>query len=132
MLALRRSTGPGTEIVVGDLALDFYANSFRVRGGEARGLRRQEARLLARLLIAAPMTVERDTVIADLWPHPADEPSSVDTLLRVIVCGVRRKLAEAGSAVKIVSVRSVGWRIGVPRLTMRFVTHRELVRAGLA
>jgi two-component system OmpR family response regulator len=105
--ALRRREHIGAiRVEVGDLVL--VANRYRatVRGTEL-ALSRREFDLLRLLGERAGRTVERGEVLEEVWGSARYQSNIVDQYIGY----VRRKLAAAGSTVRIETVRGVGFRL---------------------
>lgn len=94
----------------GDLSFDAACHSARV-GGRAIDLTRQEATLCEALIRGGDRVMVRD-VLADLLAGPGDEFSA--NALDAIVSRLRRKLAAAGAAVRIETMRGIGYRLRAP------------------
>ena len=104
---LRR--GPGLTAVdpsLGPLRFDTEQAEFAV-GGRRLALSRRESALLRALLDRAGETVERDTLLDEVWGTRFVEPTIVDQYVRY----VRRKLGAVTEDVVIETVRGVGYRL---------------------
>ncbi len=77
-------------------------------GTEELPLTRRELDLLARLVRAGGVVVERETLLEDVWG--ADTPEAAASL-EVIVSRLRRKLAKGGGASPLRNVRGVGYAL---------------------
>jgi DNA-binding response OmpR family regulator len=94
----------------GDLSFDPPGHTARV-GDRAIELTRQEATLCEALIRSGDRIVVRD-VLADLLCDPGESFSA--NALDAIVSRLRRKLASGGTAVKIETVRGIGYRLRRP------------------
>lgn len=104
---VRSEPGPAL-LHVGGLALDPAAREVRVGGGDVLDLTRKEADLLCLLAARAGTTVRRDLIVDQVWHASAvGQSRTVDTH----VASVRAKLAAAGAAVVITTVRGTGYRL---------------------
>lgn len=77
-------------------------------GAEELPLTRRELDLLARLVRAGGVVVERETLLEDVWG--ADTPEAAASL-EVIVSRLRRKLASGGGASLLRNVRGIGYAL---------------------
>ena len=75
-------------------------------GAEELPLTRRELDLLARLVRAGGVVVEREALLEDVWG--ADTPEAAASL-EVIVSRLRRKLASGGGASRLRNVRGIGY-----------------------
>jgi len=91
----------------GDLSFD-PARHVALVGGHAIELTRQEATLCAALLRAGERIMVRDA-LAELLSGPGEDFSA--NALEAIVSRLRRKLATGGAAVRIETVRGIGYRL---------------------
>ncbi len=78
-------------------------------GAEELPLTRREMDLLARLVRAGGVVVERDVLLEDVWR--TDTPEAAASL-EVIVSRLRRKLAKGGGASPLRNVRGIGYALG--------------------
>jgi DNA-binding response OmpR family regulator len=106
---LRRDPAPGTA-AVSDLVIDELARTARV--GDARlPLTRKEFDLLALLTGQAGRVVSGERLLDCGWSYEGAPNSG---LVDVYMSRLRTKLSRAGSSVRIVNVRGVGYRLEVP------------------
>lgn len=106
---LRRARGFETEqtvLRIGELELDLLAPRCRM-DGRAVELTRREFDLLGTLLRYPGRIHTRAQLLELVWGREDISPKSVD----VNIASLRRKL---GSAVKIVTLRAVGYRLEAP------------------
>ena len=104
----RRDPAPGTA-AVSDLVIDELARTARV--GEARlPLTRKEFDLLAVLTRQAGRVVSAERLLDSGWSY---EGAPNAGLVDVYMSRLRTKLSRAGSSVRIVNVRGVGYRLEV-------------------
>jgi two-component system OmpR family response regulator len=104
----RRDTAP-RDATVSDLVIDELARVARV-GSAPMALTRKEFDLLALLAQQVGRVVPDEQLLDRGWGY-AGTPSS--ELVDVYMSRLRTKLARAGSAVRIVNVRGVGFRMEV-------------------
>jgi two-component system OmpR family response regulator len=104
----RRNEAPG-DAAVGDLAVNEVTRIATV-GTVALTLSRKEFDLLALLAQHAGQVVAHDRIHDHGWSYEGT-PSS--DLVDVYMSRLRRKLAVAGSLLRIVNVRGVGYRLDV-------------------
>jgi DNA-binding response OmpR family regulator len=105
---LRRPGLRGTSpLNFGDLSFEPSTHSARV-GANAIDLTRQEATLCEALVRNGDRIVVRD-VLTELLAAPGEEFSA--NALEAIVSRLRRKLAAGGAAVRIETVRGIGYRL---------------------
>lgn len=106
--ALRRSRQFSSEpLQVGDLVLDPRRHEVRCRG-RVLALAPKEYELLRVLLQNAGAVIPRGRLLERIWGYDyTGEERTVD----VHVSWLRRKLREAGSRVRLVAVRGVGYRL---------------------
>lgn len=106
--ALRRYRWVSSEPVqVGDLVLDPGRHEIRC-GDRVLALAPKEFELLAMLMRNARAALPRDRLIERVWGYDyTGDERTVD----VHVSSLRRKLREGGSAVRIETVRGVGYRL---------------------
>lgn len=96
-----------TSKIVGDLALDVARHEVRC-GETALILAPKEYELIATLLGNAGIAMTRDQLLQRVWGYDyGGDERTVD----VHVSWLRRKLREAGSRVRIDTVRGVGYRL---------------------
>jgi DNA-binding response OmpR family regulator len=92
---------------IGGLVVDTAGRRVLVDGAEV-GLRAREFDLLARLAAEPGVAVSRSTLMSDVWDeHWYGSTKTLD----VHIASVRRKLAAAGAAPEIVTVRGHGYRL---------------------
>ena len=107
-VALRRSPGPGTASAeTGDVTVDPAGHDLRGPSGTAP-LSPTEFRLLSRLLAPPRSVVRRSELAGAAWAHGS---FVADNTLDQYVAKLRRKLTDVGSALRIVTVRGVGYRV---------------------
>ncbi|MDR7415172.1 MAG: response regulator transcription factor [Armatimonadota bacterium] len=106
--ALRRYRRASSESVqVGDLVLDPRRHEIRC-GDRMLPLAPKEYELLALFMRNAGAVLSRDQLIERVWGYDyTGDERTVD----VHVSWLRRKLREAGSGVRLVAVRGVGYRL---------------------
>lgn len=96
-------------LAAGDLELDTQLCALRGPGGGV-SLSKREARLLELFLRNPAQTMARELLLARVWgPDAPVEDGNLDNYIHFL----RRRLAGAGSAVKIVTVRGIGYRLEV-------------------
>ena len=61
----------------------------------------------------------REYLAAAMYPPPADEPTEFDTLLKVTVCHLRKRMAQAKTGQRIENVRGKGYRLAATSETAR-------------
>ncbi len=94
----------------GDLELDADLCALRGPGG-ACPLSKRECQLLELLLRNAGQTLTRELLLARIWgPDAPVEDGNLDNYVHFL----RRRLTTVGSAVKLATVRGVGYRLEVP------------------
>lgn len=97
-------------LTVGDLELDTELCALR-GPGSACSLSKREGQLLELFLRNSSQTMTRELLLARVWgPDAPVEDGNLDNYIHFL----RRRLAAAGSAVKIVTARGVGYRLEVP------------------
>ncbi len=106
--ALRRYRKGAEEILqVGDLVLDPRRHEIRC-GDRVLPLAPKEFELLALLMRNAGVVLSRDRLLERVWGYDYEgDERTVD----VHLSWLRRKLREAGSGVRLVAVRGVGYRL---------------------
>lgn len=104
----RRGGAAQTRRQIGDVAFDPLAATLTI-GDEVRELRSRELRLLEILLAAPGRILSKDHLCDRLFSYA--EPVS-DNAIEVYVGRLRRKLA--GSALRIETVRGLGYRLAGP------------------
>ncbi len=106
--ALRRYRKGAEEVLrVGDLVLDPQRHEIRC-GDRVLPLAPKEFELLALLMRNAGVVLSRDRLIERVWGYDYEgDERTVD----VHLSWLRRKLREAGSGVRLVAVRGVGYRL---------------------
>jgi two-component system OmpR family response regulator len=103
----RRSAGlTAKEVVLGPLRLDSGRAEFEV-DGRRLALSRREFAVLRTLVEHAGETLERDTMLEEVWGTRFIEANIVDQYIRY----VRRKLETATDQVLIETVRGIGYRL---------------------
>jgi two-component system response regulator MprA len=105
-VAVRRSPGVG-QVGAGDLVADPTTHDLSGPRGSV-SLTPTEFRLLTRLLAPPQVVVRRQELVAAAWAHGSHVS---DNTLDQYVAKLRRKLAEVGTAARIVTVRGVGYRV---------------------
>lgn len=104
---LRRATKATSEVLVlGDLSIDFSAQSARLRG-EVLELTTFEYRVLEYLVRERARVVSKQELSDYLYPHDEDRDSNV---LEVLVGRLRRKLDPDGLLAPIETLRGRGYR----------------------
>jgi two-component system, OmpR family, response regulator PhoP len=104
---LRRSLkAPGDVLVLGPLALDFAAQTARLREAPIE-LTAFEYRVLEHLVRERARVVSKQELSDYLYPHDEDRDSNV---LEVLVGRLRRKLDPDGTLAPIETVRGRGYR----------------------
>lgn len=105
---LRPQDGDGERLLrrLGPLEVDAYSGGVRVRGSEL-ALTPVEYRLLLALSVTPGRAFSR----AELIEAAAPESDALERSVDVHVCNLRRKLAEAGAAGLLQTVRGVGYRL---------------------
>ena len=94
----------------GDLELDADLCALRGPGG-ACPLSKRECQLLELLLRNAGQTLTRELLLARIWgPDAPVEDGNLDNYVHFL----RRRLTTVGSAVRLATVRGVGYRLEVP------------------
>ncbi len=107
--ALSRREGHGLlQIEVEDLVLHVDRGVLSVDGREVT-LSRREFDLLRVLAQRTGITVDRGEILTEVWGSEHFQSNIVDQYVRYL----RRKLADAGSWVQIVTERGVGFRLDV-------------------
>ena len=95
---------------VGDLELDTELCTLR-GPGSACSLSKREGQLLELFLRNSSQALTRELLLARVWgPDAPVEDGNLDNYVHFL----RRRLASTGSAVKIVTIRGVGYRLEVP------------------
>lgn len=108
---LRRGTSSNVlPLRVGEMVVQVAARRVTLAGDEV-ALRPKEFDLLQRLAQEPGAAISRDTLMADVWDtHWRGSTKTLD----VHIVALRRKLAEAGAAPAITTVRGYGYRLEVP------------------
>jgi DNA-binding response OmpR family regulator len=103
---VRRGGAQRTEtIALGNLVLNRLSRQVLVNGTEVR-LTAKELPLLEHLLLRADQVVTRTELLERVWDMHFDPGSNV---VDVNVTRIRKKLADAGAAVRIVARRGMGF-----------------------
>lgn len=96
-----------SKLTAGDLELDADLCALRGPGG-ACPLSKRESQLLELFLRNAGQTLTRELLLARVWgPDAPVEDGNLDNYIHFL----RRRLATVGSAVKLSTVRGVGYRL---------------------
>lgn len=104
---LRRSTVlPSAPLAIGPLVLDAGRGEFAVHG-QRLALSRREFAVLRALLDHCTETVDRSTLLSEVWGTQYIEAKIVDQYIRY----VRRKLEAVTDQVLIETVRGAGYRL---------------------
>ena len=99
-----------SRIKEGDVELDLELSTLRGPVGGC-SLSKRECQLLELLLRNAAQTLTREVLLSRIWgPDAPVEDGNLDNYIHFL----RRRLGTVGSAVTIVTVRSVGYRLEVP------------------
>jgi DNA-binding response OmpR family regulator len=93
------------------LEIDLLARHATVAQGVRLDLTAREFDLLAYLTQHAGRAVTRDMIVRDVWKLSMRNPS-IDNVIDVHVARLRRKLAAAGLAEALATVRGVGFSLG--------------------
>jgi DNA-binding response OmpR family regulator len=107
-LLRRPRVGGQPQLEVGDLVLDPAARSAQVDGSELK-LTAREFAILEVLMRRSPAVVDRMTIALHAWRDESDAIGS--NTIDVHVGHLRKKLAESGAAVSLVTVRGAGHRL---------------------
>jgi DNA-binding response OmpR family regulator len=107
--ALARRDPVPTGVAVSDLSVDELARVARVGGNEI-ALTRKEFDLLALLAQNAGHVVAEEYLLDRGW---SSDSTPTAGLVDVYMSRLRRKLAGAGSRVRIVNLRGIGYRMEV-------------------
>jgi len=107
-LGRRHGEPEGTELRVGQLALDLVRHEVRSNGTPI-DLAPTEFRLLELLMRHPDQVLSRRTILARVWGHD-EEPQA--NLVDVYVHYVRRKL---GAEPRISAIRGIGYRLNSPK-----------------
>lgn len=102
----RRDHLESGRLEIGDIAIAVDRAAAEV-GGTPLPLSRREFDLLRAFLERPDDTLTREWILSDVWGSPHFASNVVDQYVGY----VRRKLADAGSAVRIDTVRGVGFRL---------------------
>ncbi len=104
---LRRAAKATSEVLtLGDLSIDFSAQSARLQG-QTLDLTAFEYRMLEYLVRARTRVVSKQELSDYLYPHDEDRDSNV---LEVLIGRLRRKLDPAGTLAPIETLRGRGYR----------------------
>ncbi len=104
----RPRQGGSPELVVGNLALDPASRLVRT-GERPLQLTNRELGILEILMRRSPAVVDRISIARHAWMEEEDAAGS--NTIDVHVGRLRRKLAEAGAEVEVVTVRGIGHRL---------------------
>lgn len=100
-----------TTLEAGGIQLDLLTREAS-RGGRRVRLPNRESELLAHLMRHAGRVCSREELLSAVWGYDHDPGTNV---VQVYVGYLRRKLDMPGSPAPIETVRSAGYRLGVPR-----------------
>ena len=107
-IARRRGESiPGSGLEMGDLTLDLHSLTMR-RGSVARSLTLKEAQLLELLLRNRNQTLGVEQIASRVWGY---ESEAGQRHVQVYISFLRKKLAQLGTQLCIVTVRGVGYRL---------------------
>ena len=101
-----RQTPPSSLVAVGDVRIDRGTRRVTLEG-KAVPLTRREFDLLLRLVDGRGRVLDRETIVADVWPEDAPSQRVVDTTLKRL----RRKLPSVGRRIR--TIRGVGYELTV-------------------
>jgi len=99
---------PNAVVTAGDLTLDSERMVLR-RAGVERELSRREGQLLAFLMRHPGQVLPRSVLMDRVWADAIVEEGNLDLYIHFL----RKKLAEAGSATGIRTVRGIGYQLTV-------------------
>ena len=108
---LREGAGSERAVEAAGIRLDLIEREAR-RDGVATRLPEREADLLAYLMRNEGRVCTREELLSSVWGYEHDPGTNI---VQVYVGYLRRKLARPGSPAPIETVRSVGYRLRVPR-----------------
>ena len=99
---------PATAIRAGDIEVDLLTREVR-RAGELVRLSTTEFELLVYLMSNRGQVLSRERILRAVWGYDHDPGTNV---VDVYVGYLRRKLSQPDHKTPIVTVRSVGYRLG--------------------
>ncbi|HVR40553.1 MAG TPA: response regulator transcription factor [Thermoanaerobaculia bacterium] len=106
-LLRRNQRRPSMDLRCGDLVLHPWQRRI-LRGDEELKLTAREYAIVETLMRACEGTISRDDLLEQAWGE-REEPMS--NTIDVLIARIRRKLAAAGSSVKVETIRGSGYRM---------------------